>query len=152
MKKALLASLILHLIPVFFMLKEVQKQEIEAEKVQSTGGSEKQDKNTGFDVQVIEQVPGGGEKKEAKAHYWGLGISGMYYTTELGQIYRIDNVFAGYNGEAAGLQNGDIIVTVNGQSPMVNDISGDGPKDLLLVVVRGNISLVVNTKRGKVYF
>lgn len=152
MKKALLASLILHLLPLIFIGPKIM-EEIAAEKAQSTGGSDKNEKKTtGYDVQVIEQIPGGDMKKEIKNFYYGLGISGEYVNTALGQVYQIATVYAGYNGEAAGLMAGDYIVTVNGSSPVVNDISGDGPKDLILVVVRGNITLTVITKRGRVLY
>lgn len=153
MKRYLLVSLIIHTLPLIFMWKQIEKQTLEAELANGVGGTtQEKEKSAGFDVQVIEQIPGSGTKKEEKGHYWGLGISGNYIMTNIGQVYRIDTVFAGYNGEAAGLIPGDIIATVNGSSPVVNDISGFEPLDLTLIVVRANITLTILTKRGKVYF
>lgn len=153
MKRYLVVSFIIHILPLIFMWKQIEKQTLEAELANGAGGTTQEKvETTGFDVQVIEQIPGSGTKKEEKGYYFGLGISGNYITTNMGQVYQIDTVYVGYNGEAAGLIPGDIITTVNGSSPAVNDISGFEPLDLTLIVVRANITLTILTKRGKVYF
>lgn len=150
MKKFIAASIILHLLPLLF-IGPVRPTE-EQQKQTEGQGQDTQKQSTGFDVDVIEQIPGDGIKKEPKAFYYGLGISGEYIMTTAGQVYLIHKVYAGYNGEAAGLAEGDIIVTVNGKSPVVEDISGDGPKKLILGVVRNNILLTILTERTRVYY
>lgn len=125
------------------------------ERVEITVGDtgDKKVEQKANNVVIIPKSDAPGPKVDVKNYYYGLGIEGAYETAPTGQLgYVINRVAEGYNGEAAGLKVGDIIVLVNGEDPLRGEISGEGPKALTLGVLRNNIMLTIITERGKVYY
>jgi hypothetical protein len=70
---------------------------------------------------IIAKVPGGTHHISTKDGYWGFGIYLNWQITSFeGQTIRsayVVKVMEGYPGEAAGIQNGDLIVSMGGLEP-----------------------------------
>jgi hypothetical protein len=145
-------SLLIHLMFLVFTFKQPEKPTKVDVTVRGGQGSQNQDELNSTTVDIIPKDEGGSDKKPV-GFYYGLGIVGEYRSFQDGSVgYLINEVVTGYNGEAAGLQVGDVILLVNGENPMMNDISGSEPKALTLNVLRGKVILVILTERGKVLY
>lgn len=148
MKKYLTISLILHLSTLFFInLPANEKQD----PIDITIEENSNQKASGRNVQVKE-VGDNGEGDAPKNHYWGIGVSGEYTYSPVGFSYHIKEVYKGYSAEFSGIRIGDFIFSVNGGSPAMNDISGDGPAKLVLQIYRNGVIMSINTERVRVYF
>lgn len=126
--------------------KEQEKVEVTIEE--NNSGDKKV--SNGRDVQIKELGTGAGETP--KSYYWGIGVSGEYGYSPVGFAYRISEVYKGYAADSVGLLPGDYIFEVNGGSPAVNDISGDGPLKLVLQIYRNGVIMQVNTERTKIWY
>lgn len=145
MKKFLFTSLILHLLPIFFLLPKIDTRPI-PEKTQV--GSEL------VEIEIpVEKEEGDGEAPQRK-FYWGIGIMTTdVYHLEYGFIIKVVNVYKGYSAMDAGLLVDDLIVLVDGK-PITqnNDIKGDGPHSLSLTILRKDDMIKINLSRVKVYY
>lgn len=146
MKRFIPISLALHLAALFYvagMEPKPLQDKIEIEVTESHN-------NPGRDVQVIENIQDEGDAtpKEKTSYYYGIGVSGYYSQG----VYHIEKVYSGYSAESALLLAGDVVKLVNGVSPMLEDISGDGPKELWLTVLRNGQQILIKTRRVKVWY
>jgi C-terminal processing protease CtpA/Prc len=151
MNRFTLISISIHICLILstFLHVEQKPTVVEIELSESESGTKKTDQKE--DKRILEIGDGEGDI-EARDHYWGLGLTGEYITNEYGYVYRIDNVYSGYSGEAVGLRKDDVIIAVDGIPMAQNDIvTGDGPKTLSLTIRRGSSTLIIIVDRCKVY-
>lgn len=120
-------------------------------------GSEQQQQQKGHDVEIIElseSTTEKAEKKDDRRFYWGIGVHVNYVL--FGNGYpgtEIIAVAGGYCAEQAGIQVGDIIVKINGDYlDGNNQLDGEGPKKLVLTVLRKGSTITIITDRCKVYY
>jgi len=97
------------------------------------------------------------ETKHSKDGYWGIGVyqSGfvggevVFYN---GLTYWGDRVSAAVKGnpaERAGIQTGDLIFMIDNQPLSVkNQVRGDGPRSMVLMIKRGNSFIEVSIERA----
>ncbi len=129
-----------------------KKAEVEPEKKSEEKSEDKKQEQE--EIKVVELNPAGqGESKILKDYYWGVGVSGVYITLSNGsQGYKVTEVYAGYSADNAGILVGDLIYSVNGGSVGLNDIMGKTPAHLILGIVRGSLTLIINLDRVQVYY
>lgn len=146
MKRFISLSLALHLAALFYVAGMEPKPLQDKIEIEVTEGN----KQTGKDVQVIENVQDevDATPKEKTSYYYGIGVSGYYSQG----VYHIEKVYSGYSAESALLKPGDVVILVNGVSPMLEDISGDSPKELWLTILRNGQQILIKTRRVKVYY
>lgn len=106
-------------------------------------------------VEQIKELATGGNGEEAKDFYWGLGISSTdAFDISTGSYqYTVTAIVIGYNGDKSGLKVDDRILLING-SPITNEnsVRGDGPREMILTVLRNGVIILIKTERGKVYY
>jgi C-terminal processing protease CtpA/Prc len=145
MKRFIPVSLALHLGVLAFVTSMEPQSLQDKVEIELTGDGDK----AGRDVNVIENVQeNGDEASEKKNYYYGIGVSGYYKNG----AYIIEQVYSGYSAESAGLRSGDMIELVNGLSPMLEDISGNGPRELELTILRNGLQILIKTRRVKVFY
>ena len=155
MKLPVTLSLIIHGLFVLFMIhdsvKEKPKQEEQAK--QNKGQYELQ-------IEVLIPNTSGSEAKiikKKKDFYWGIGISPDYEFRDMfgAEVfgYVVGKVYEGYCAYDAGVQVGDFIYLIDGQAMTEkNDIRGDGPRRMLLTIIRKNVTINLTVDRCKVYY
>lgn len=155
MKKYYGISILIHSIPLVFILLSIIFKPIEKEKEK-----QKQEQTLiEFNPVVIEQSQEKSTEpiKEHKNFYWGLGfVQDLNFVKVYGLPtygYTVTQVYSGYCGETAGLSVGDYIYLVNGAVVSDgNDIRGDGPKKLILTILRNGGTVLLTIDRCKVYY
>lgn len=146
-------SLLAHILPILILALLGIKTQLPQLDQQ---GSEQQQQQ-GHEVEIIElseSTTGKAEKKDDRRFYWGIGVHVNYVL--FGNGYpgtEIVSVAGGYCAEQAGIQVGDIIVKINGEYLDVNNqLDGEGPKKLVLTVLRKGSTITIITDRCKVYY
>ena len=105
--------------------------------------------NKGKEQEIAIKELGDGEGEPPTNFYWGVGVEG-YYASE---GFFIGSVATGYPADLAGLGPGDTITLINGEPAGSGDgLRGDGPKKLVLTILRKGAIIIVNLERGKVYY
>lgn len=109
-------------------------------------------------IQIVE-ITGKTTKEAAKprGYYWGLGISinenpmvisGMMYPVKI-----IKHAYQGYCGDYGGLIVGDVVYLINGDLIVGdNDFRGDGPRKMILTILRNGSTVRLQIDRCKIYY
>lgn len=164
MKRYFVLSFIVHILPliVILLVKPMTITDQQTQQEQQAQNKNKGEQNQRVEIEVIEQVPTLGAeepKKELKKFYWGIGIAVDHtymnmdgYVTPV-PVTIVEKVYAGYCAESAGILPGDKIVLVNNQYITgENDIIGNGPREMVLTIVRNDRIIQVPINRCKVYY
>lgn len=159
MKKYYLASLILHLIPLVLLavhkIPKPQEQPVEVTVIENGGNSSNKDSDK-RKKNIIDLGDDEGKSVDKGTFYWGIGVSTRLEilqdgTGRLG--YYMEEVHMGYPAYDHGILPGDVIFSVNGGAiGEIDDVSGDGPKTLTLLVLRNNITLTFVMDRAKIFY
>ena len=94
----------------------------------------------------------GDSRKKSRGFYWGLGFDPTYVDVRSNEVKvkKIDETYCGFD---SGLRNGDIIEAIDAQPiSHINDIRGDGPRKMILNVIRNDKRMLIQTERCKVYY
>lgn len=158
MKKYLAASLILH--SCLFLTAMIKNEPTIPEKFEITMQEASGGKGQNPDKQehVVEINDAGiGNESLPEHFYWGLGFNSTEYISYIDHIeylvVEVDIVYESYCAKAAGLRSGDKIILVNNAKiSSHNDIRGDGPTEISLTILRGDVKIEIHTNRCKVYY
>lgn len=148
MKKSMGFSMLIHILVIILLVTLDDSPVIQEGQQPPSATTEVTLEETGSEAIQVKEVGTEGEEVENTNFYWGLGISTSYFANQL----MITKVYSGYNGEAAGLQVGDLVMQINGKENNQYDIRGDGPSKLVLTILRKNVIITIYTERGKVYY
>lgn len=154
MKLSVLVSLIIHGLFVFFMVYEKTKDKPKEEE------SRQRKASYNFAVEIItpnKAAQGAKKIKKKKEFYWGVGISPTFEFKDIFGVrtfgYGVQQIYEGYSAYESTMQVGDFIYLIDGL-PITdgNDIRGDGPRKMLLTVLRDGVSINLEVDRCKVYY
>ena len=82
--------------------------------------------------------------------YYGIGV---WAATDVGGIYKIDNVLDGYPAESLGIRINDRILLINNERiSYKNDLRTDGSKTLVLTILRNGVTFNITIKTDKIFY
>lgn len=143
-RKFITASFLIHCLVLGVITREVpstQNEPLQDETEVELYETEKEP------IRQIKELSDSGDSEESTNFYWGLGIT-------ISMDMTIASITPGYNADLYGLQVGDKLLKMDGKdmSFQDNDITGPGPRKMLLTILRKSVIMDIQVERGKVYY